>query len=41
VGAGGTAFIAHVLTGKGVKEIEKSIYKEYEKLMKTKGFKAP
>jgi uncharacterized protein (TIGR00303 family) len=41
VGAGGTAFIAHVLTGKGVKEIEKSIYKEYERLMKTEGFKAP
>ena len=29
VGAGGTAFIAHVLTGKGVRDLEKAIYEEY------------
>jgi len=34
VGAGGTAFIAHVLTGKSAREIEESIYKEYERLMR-------
>ena len=41
VGAGGTAFVAHILTGKSVKEIEESVYKEYEGLMKTKGLKTP
>jgi len=36
VGAGGTAFIVHVLAGKGVEEIEESIYKEYERLMRVR-----
>ena len=37
VGAGGTAFIAHVLTGKSVREIEKSVNEEYERLMRVGG----
>jgi len=37
VGAGGTAFVVHVLTGRSAEEIEESIYEEYERLMKTKG----
>ncbi len=40
VGAGGTAFIAHVLTGKSIEEIEESIYEEYERLIRARGVKA-
>ncbi|MCC6024651.1 MAG: TIGR00303 family protein [Thaumarchaeota archaeon] len=40
VGAGGTAFLAHVLTGKSAREIQESIYKEYGRLIKSKGLKA-
>ena len=36
VGAGGTAFIAHVLTGKGVRDLEKAIYEEYGRLTEKK-----
>jgi NaMN:DMB phosphoribosyltransferase len=39
VGAGGTALIAHLLTGKSVEEIEEFIYEEYERLTRTKGSK--
>ena len=36
VGAGGTALIAHLLTGKSVKELEDAIYEEYGKLTSKK-----
>jgi uncharacterized protein (TIGR00303 family) len=39
VGAGGTAFLTHVLTRKSVREIQESIYKEYERLIKSKELK--
>jgi len=38
-GAGGTAFLTHVLTGKGAREIQESVYKEYERLIKSKELK--
>lgn len=34
VGAGGTAFIAHVLTERGMADIEEAIYEEYGRLIK-------
>ncbi|MHC1637383.1 MAG: nicotinate mononucleotide-dependent phosphoribosyltransferase CobT [Candidatus Nezhaarchaeales archaeon] len=36
VGAGGTTFIAHVSTGKGVRDLEKAIYEEYGRLTEKK-----
>ena len=40
VGAGGTAFIVHVLTGRSAEEIEESIYEEYKRLIRAGELKA-